>query len=286
MAKLCVEALKRHIEPDYVRSLVVEHRLVPQTPPTDVPGWPWPVRMITLGCFRLEKCGEPVPSSRKAQQRPLAMLKYLVARGGRNIPAYEIEEVLWPDADGDAASNAFSTTLHRLRKLLGNDDAVRYAEAALSLDEFLVWVDVPALERCCLQVERILAGPCAAADLQPLRDTLVALYPGPFLPGELSAWAIPLRERLQARFFITLGALAHAFEKLGSLEDAAQCCRYGLTLDPLVESFYCPLIRITFYQGRKSEALQLYERCRTLLDSELGLTPSEMLESVKKSLFA
>jgi LuxR family transcriptional regulator, maltose regulon positive regulatory protein len=285
MAKLCVEALKRHIEPDYVRSLVVEHRLVPQTPPTDIPGWPWPVRMSTLGCFRLEKCGEPVPSSRKAQQRPLAMLKYLVARGGRNIPTHEIEEVLWPDADGDAASNVFSTTLHRLRRLLGNDDAVRFTEATLSLDEFLVWVDVQAFEQCSLRVARTVAGTCDAADLLPLRDTLIALYQGPFLPGEPSAWAIPIRQRLQERFFTALCTLAQAFEELGRFDDAAQCCRYGLTLDPLVESLYCPLMRITFYQGRKNEALQLYERCRSLLDSELGLTPSEMLESVKKSLF-
>ncbi|MEE4137693.1 MAG: hypothetical protein V2I32_16555, partial [Desulforhopalus sp.] len=244
MAELCVEALKRGIEPAYVRSLVVEHRLQPSTPPVDVPGWPWPLRITTLGGFSLEKNGAPLPPPRKAQQRPLAMLKYLVARGGKNIPAHEVEELLWPDADGDAASNAFSTTLHRLRRLVGNDQAISYSEAVLSLDPFLVWVDVQAFERCCQLLDHTLSRPGNADDLKAHRDILVSLYQGPFLPGESAAWAIPLRQRLQARFFSTLGALAHAFEEMGCLEDAEQCCRHGLSLDPLVESLYCPLMRI------------------------------------------
>ena len=285
MAELCAEALRRDIESAYVRSLVVEHGLVPPTPPVDVPGWPWPVRITTLGRFSLEKDGIALPSPRKAQQRPLAILKYLVAAGGKSIPASKIELALWPDADGDAANNAFSTTLHRLRKLMGSDDAIRYSQGLLSFDPFLVWIDVLAFERCALQVTRTLSEPCSAAELHSLRKALVGLYLGPFLPGESAAWAIPLRERLQASFFTALSTLAHAFEERGCLEDAAQCCRYGLTLDPLVEPLYYPLMRITFQQGRKSEALQLYEQCRTLLKAELGLAPSEMLETVKNRLF-
>jgi len=286
MAELCVEALKRGIEPAYVRSLVVEHQLLPVSPPVDVPGWPWPVRISTLGSFSLEKNGAPLSPPRKAQQRPLAMLKYLVARGGKNVSADEVEELLWPDADGDAAGNAFSTTLHRLRRLVGNDEAISYGEAVLSLDPFLVWVDVQAFERCCQLLDHTLSRPDNADDLRAQRDILFSLYQGPFLPGESAAWAIPLRQRLHARFFTTLAALAHAFEGMGWLDEAEQCCRHGLSLDPLVEPLYCPLMRITFQLGRKSEALQLYQQCRTLLDAELGMAPSAMLESVKNSLFA
>ena len=134
-------------------------------------------------------------------------------------------------------------------------------------------------------MEKTVSGSCRAVDLLTLRDTLISLYQGPFLPGESAAWVIPLRQRLQAGFFTALGSLAHAFEAIGSLDNAEQCCRHGLALDPLIERLYCLLMRINFKQGRRNEALQLYEQCRALLEAEFGLAPSEMLESVKNSLF-
>lgn len=285
MARLCAEALKRNIEPEYARSLIQQHGLVPESPPLDVPGWPWPVRIFTFGGFRLEKNGGPVVSSRKAQQRLLSVLKYLAARGGRNVSDFEIQDAIWPDAAGDSARNAYATALHRLRKLLENDAVLVRAEGALSFDGSLVWVDALAFEQSCRRIEKMLAGEPDTAGLVAARDELMVLYRGPFLPGEQSAWAIPMRERLQARFLYIIQALARSFERLERLDDAEACCRHGLAVDPLIESLYCSLMQIMSSQGRKVEALKLYEQCRVLLDSELGLEPSPALDAVKRSLF-
>jgi hypothetical protein len=85
--------------------------------------------------------GKPLRSSGKAQHKPLDLLKALIAFGGRDVNTRILTEALWPDADGDAAQGAFDATLHRLRRLLGVDNAVQLKDGKLSLNENLCWVD-------------------------------------------------------------------------------------------------------------------------------------------------
>ena len=80
--------------------------------------------MRALGGFELTRDGVPMRFSGKAQQRPLDLLKLLVALGGSDIDTQQLTAALWPDADGDAAKASFDTTLFRLRKLLDVDRAL------------------------------------------------------------------------------------------------------------------------------------------------------------------
>jgi len=43
----------------------------------------------------------------------------LIAMGGRQVPQTRLADLLWPDAEGDAAYRALITTLQRLRRLIG-----------------------------------------------------------------------------------------------------------------------------------------------------------------------
>ncbi len=70
------------------------------------------------------------------------MLKALIAFGGKDVGETRLSDALWPDAEGDAARTSFDTTLHRLRKLIGNDKAIVINEGLLSLDDRKVWTDV------------------------------------------------------------------------------------------------------------------------------------------------
>ncbi len=74
MARLCVRALEKGIEPAYVQRLIRTRNLVPDEAPVHLQNWPWPVRIATLGSFSLEVAGEPVVFSGKVQKKPLEML--------------------------------------------------------------------------------------------------------------------------------------------------------------------------------------------------------------------
>ena len=78
------------------------------------------VRVYCLGHFRIErKAGGS--SLDHAQQKPLALLKALIALGAQHVPLDQILDSLWPDSEGDAAQTAFTSTLYRLRQLVGQD---------------------------------------------------------------------------------------------------------------------------------------------------------------------
>src|SRR5207302_153840 len=144
-------------------------RLMPRTAPLRVPDWPWRFRVHMLGRALIERGNTPVEFSGKGPGRPMELLKVLVANGGHNVRADQLADSLWPHVDADYAHKSFTATLHRLRRLLDDDEAVTLRDGRLSLNPGLVWVDTWALEQ-------------AVADSR-LEEAL-ALYRGPFLPDE------------------------------------------------------------------------------------------------------
>ncbi|HEX2197471.1 MAG TPA: hypothetical protein VHG88_02455 [Burkholderiales bacterium] len=195
VARVLEHALQAGIEPDYARSLIKRRRLVPQRP-TAAEGWPWPYRVQTFGGFRLLVHDAPLPATGKAQRRPLELLKVLVACGGEQVPEGRVTDALWPRVDGDSAHRSFTSALHRLRKLLGEDRAVVLHEGRLTLDRRYFWVDAWAFEALAAEIEST-ADPVRVA---ALAERMLALYRGPFMAGEDdAAWLIAPRERMRSR---------------------------------------------------------------------------------------
>src|SRR5690606_9652783 len=142
--------------------------------------WPWPVKIYTLGRFGLVVGRQPLKFTGKAQKKPLEMLKILVASGGRSVREDRIAASLWPDTDDSHAALAMTTTLHRLRKLLGKD-AVQRQEGRLSINARVCWVDVWALERLTRGVERSCRRQEDPDVISAGIDELCVLYQGAFL---------------------------------------------------------------------------------------------------------
>ncbi|MEY2669314.1 MAG: hypothetical protein RJA59_1952, partial [Pseudomonadota bacterium] len=132
MARRYADALGAGIETDYVRGQIRFRRLVPP-PLANEPRWPWRFRFRGRGQGGVERDGVAIPGS--GSGKGLELLEALVEQGGRGVPVPRLVDALWPDADGDQGRRSFDTTLHRLRKLLGDDDALRLEGGMLSLAE-------------------------------------------------------------------------------------------------------------------------------------------------------
>ena len=111
---------------------LIERNLL-AAPADAAPAWPFRLRIMALGGFELVRDGVPMRFTGKAQQRPLDLLKLLVALGGSDVDSQQLTSALWPDADGDAAKTSFDTTLFRLRKLIDVDNALVLSAGKLSL---------------------------------------------------------------------------------------------------------------------------------------------------------
>ena len=283
MAALCSRSLDARIEVAYVQGLVRKRGLVPESPPIDLEAWPWPLKVYTLGRFSLVKDGGPLEFSGKVQQKPLALLKALVAFGGRDVHDDQLVDALWPEAESDIAHQALATTLHRLRRLLGQESAVLLRERRVTLNPRLWWVDALGFERLLGKADGAeKVG--RSGEAVDLIERALGLYKGPFLSGETTAvWAISLRERLRSKYLRYVRKLGQHWEQVGDWRRAIDCYEKGLEVDDLAEEFYQRLISCYGRLGRDAEALAVYQRCRrTLMALRIALSPET--EALSRSL--
>lgn len=240
LQRLCVKALENDIEVEYVRGLIRKHSLVPSPPPLHIDTWPWPLKIITFGTFELIRDDQPVALTGKAK-KPLELLKALIAFGGKNVSQERLADALWPEADGDLAQRSFDTTLHRLRKLLGNEKVLQLQACKLSIDPRYCWTDVWAFERHCRWIEYALNDTGHQTDTGRLVlyfEKGAALYKGNFLHDDTEqTWATSMREHIRSRFLLLIESAGGHYGTLNQWEKAAKWYRKGIEEDSLNEEF-------------------------------------------------
>jgi LuxR family maltose regulon positive regulatory protein len=280
LARLCAKALEHDIETQYVQDLIGSLCLFPDPPPFHIENWPWPVRVFTLGPFRMEKEGQPVSFSGKVQKKPLALLKTLISLGGKDVGQKQIADLLWPEAEGDAAQVAFRTTLSRLRQLVGEKTVTTHA-GTVSLDPSQCWVDAFALDHLLHDT-----GPKEDSDeVVSMAERVFGLYRGHFLDGDLEGMEpVFLRDRLRNGFLRVVARSCDYLERGGQWEKAAHVCERALALDSCAEECYQHLMMCHRHMGSDAKAIEVYRRCRSALASELGVRPSPKTEAIRESL--
>jgi len=286
MATLCIKALEARIEVEYVQKLIRKLNIVSDPPPLHLENWPWPLKIFTLGSFELIKDGKPIQFSRKAQQKPLSMLKALIAFGSRNVREDQISDALWPEADGDIAYDSFKTTLHRLRKMVGYEKAIQLHEGRLTLDDKLCWVDVWAFEHVLEEAGTHWKDGLMDRAVQ-FTEKAIQMYKGPFLAKETEQpWTISMSERLRSKFLESVGRLGLYWQQAEHWEKAIECYQRGLELEDLAEEFYQGLMNCYQHLGQKTKVISLYNRCKRILSSTLGIEPSSKTEAIYRSLLS
>ena len=205
---MCAAALEHDIEPAFVREAIHQRGLLAVRP--DLAAWPWPIRARTFGGLAIELHGQPLLFKGKVARKPLELMLFVVASGGRDVSVASAAFALWRELDGDKAHAALTAALHRLRKLLGNDDAVRLEHGRLSLHPQQVWVDCLAFERL---VDSVGAAPAHALGAleRAAAERAQALYGGAFfLDTEDLAWQVVYRARLASQYKRMVTLLAQA----------------------------------------------------------------------------
>jgi adenylate cyclase len=240
-----------------------------------------PLKVYTLGQFALSQDGKPLALSRKVQKRPLDLLKLLIASGGVSVQTSALIQLLWPDAEGDAAQASFDSTLYRLRKLIGIDGALVLSEGKLSLDKDRCWLDVWVFETLLNSAERTTD----LAEVESCSKDLLRLYAGHFLEKESQeSWAILVRDQLKAKFTRGVSHLGAQLEQAHRWPQVIALYSRALELDNLAEGLYRRLMICYRENGEPTEALNVYRRCRDMLSIVLSVKPSAETEAIRSSI--
>ena len=163
--------------------------------------------MRTLGSFPVATESGPLRQAsaagdaRKAQAKPLELLRYLAVHGHAAVPVDVVAESLWPGDGREGRQKAFDITAARLRRLLGSNAALCVNDRRVRLSEQCVWLDVQALDDWLARGEAAAEGSAAAG---AALEAALALYRGPCLADSREHWAVVARERLRARLAAAL----------------------------------------------------------------------------------
>lgn len=248
-----------------------------------------PLKIYTLGRFSLVIDNAAVNFPGRAKRKPMDLLKALIALGGRDVCQDRLSEILWPDADGDAAHRSLDTTLHRLRKLLGSDKAIILREGKISLNSEVCWVDAWVFERLQGKLETLLEQlfneNMDSPDIVRLAQIFLNMYKGPFLGASSSeSWAIAYRERLRSKYIRLLRKVGRYYESNSQWESALETYQRGLEIDNLIEELYQRSMSCYVNLDLRAEALQLYNTCCTALNTQLSIEPSSHTVAIYRKL--
>jgi DNA-binding SARP family transcriptional activator len=225
------------------------------------------LRVRVFGGLALESDGTPLapPQSRRARE----LLGWLALHPGRHARAV-VAARLWPDVLDASARASLRTTLHELRRALGDaGTCLRADRDTVALDP--AWVDAR-------EIEALLASGRV--------DEALALRDGELLAGLEEDWVLAARDELRDRLAARLGALADAAEAAGDPVVAARLSREQVAIDPLSEERARALIRRLAAAGDRAAALAAYERLRERLRSDLGIAPSAQTRALAEGVRA
>ena len=222
----------------------------------------------TLGGLALKVNGHALKDlgSHKAE----AILIYLAVGGGscnRNVLA----TLLWPDNDESQAMRSLRVALTVLRKDLDEYIEISRDTVQMKLGAH-VYLDVADLEA------KLASGDVEGA---------LQIYRGEFLQGfyirdslEFEDWHRWQQERI---YRLVAGGLHTAISNTIEMEDYKKgqaLAQQLLQLDPLDELAHRKCILLFALEGQRVNALAQYDKCKTVLQAELGVEPAQETQAL------
>jgi DNA-binding SARP family transcriptional activator/predicted ATPase len=231
-----------------------------------------------FGTFRVTLEGEPVTGFESHKAR--ALLAYLAVEADRAHQREKLAGMLWPETSEQVARAYLRRMLVNLRSVVGDYEAdppplliTRQTVQFNVLSD--AWVDVTAF--LTLVQTRESMGQQAAQQL----EGAVRLYRGRFLEGfslagspAFEEWALLNGEHYHRLLMDALRSLAEHGERRGEYGRALRHAWRQVELDPWREQAHLQVIRLLALDDQRGASLAQYERCRRLLQSELGVEPS------------
>lgn len=242
-----------------------------------------PVRIHLLGGFLLEQGHRALPPIPSRTGRSL--FAYLAVHAERHHTRSRLAGLFWPDLPEGKARRRLSQALWQIQDALS--EAVGESPYLLSHGDTLAvnraapyWLDVEQFEATLDAVGPVDMGPETRVLAISVLQSAVELYAGDFLAGFYDDWITFEQERLRERYLDALTLLIELLTASGDHQAALVYARRLANHDPLREEAHRAVMRLCFLLGRTSDALQQYERCRAVLDDELGLEPSTEIQEL------
>lgn len=248
------------------------------------------IRINTLGEFTVLVDNHPMDKAMFEGAKPISLLKAIVLNGCRDIHKEILIDALWPDADPAAGNKNFKINLHRLRKALEPDPVKAFGYTYVIQKASRVSLDMDLIS---LDTDEFLALGAKATGLEFVNtreQTLVCyagaikLYRGDYFADDpYLDWIAHRRELFRSKYMTILQKKAMLHEDMNQWQEAMDTWRKLLQTEPTFEGAYQNMMILYADAGRKNEAIQVFNKCRTVLKTELDTAPDpETLDLYEK----
>jgi len=240
-----------------------------------------------FGSFRVY-CND-VMIDRWESARGRTIFKYLVARRAMAIPKELLADMFWPDSEPELARRSLHQAIYCLRqtfkRLAPDIQVIQFSDDRYQINpEIAIWVDSEAFYR---EIEQARSH-YAAGRIEPaMRAYAVAvdLYQAPFLAEDrYEEWTDEPRRANQAMYLEALHHLARYHVERSEHPAAILLCQRALVEESCDEEAHQMLIACYMAQGLRHLAVRQFQICANALKIELGLSPSEDLETYYRQM--
>jgi DNA-binding SARP family transcriptional activator len=234
------------------------------------------IRLLGSPRFRIDGEGQALP------EKAYVLLAILASADGRSATRSHVRTILWADSDR-AKANA------SLRQLIARIHRVEQTSGVMLLS-----VEGEALgltPSCRVDYGDFLAGMDGQqGGIDSRCSALADLWHGVLLEGiafgeaAVDEWLEARREQMRQRFFDAARRLLE-LEPLPQHDDAQwRLAEKILEIDQTEEVAYRIMMRICVTRGERGFGLRIFDRCKRILETELGVGPEHQTAELAAQL--
>jgi DNA-binding SARP family transcriptional activator len=240
-----------------------------------------------FGRFEVRRLGQPILlcSSRNAQ----SILRYLITQPGHYATSDILQTILWPEDEPSSGHNKLHIAISVLRRSLNDSSAYKRGGGNILCKNGVYYLNPAVVVQTDVGefLHYYQSGQQTNEGRMAFYEEACRFYTGPFLPEEMYAdWSFFQREELSRIYLTMCRVLADYYLKIKRYENAEKWAIAILKENRCNESAHRQLMQIYAAQGRRSEALQQYQRCTLILREALGVQPSPETVLVFQTLLA
>lgn len=207
--------------------------------------------------------------------RPTCMrlVGYLALQSGRPVTRAVASGTLWPDVTAAKASASLRSAIWRLADartvLVGASTTHVWLDPAVDVD----------LQAATARATTLIGLDSLGTDDLDLGRDLHHLS-SDLLVGWFEDWVLDEQERFRQLRLHALDRLADLLLRAGRPADAVRAAQVAVGSEPLRETAQIALVRAHLAEGNAGEAVRQFRAFADLLDNELGIRPSRVLEQL------
>jgi len=223
--------------------------------------------------------------------RGRAIFKYLVARRATAVPKEVLADMFWPDSEPELARRSLHQAIYCLRqtfkRIMPDIQVIKFANDRYQINlDMPIWVDSEAFSQ---EIEQARAQYAAGKVDQAMQAYAIAidLYEAPFLAEDrYEEWTDEPRRTNQAMYLEALHRLARHHVERGEHPAAILLGQRALAEESCDEESHQLVMACYMAQGLRHLAVRQFQICANALKTELGLSPSEELETFYRRVVA